>query len=372
VAFVGSSIGNTNITLNATAPVTITGGTGAVGAAGFGAIAGIGAVGGFNADVTINGQAGITLNKGGGPGFADAFIGSDTGGGTITLKAGLGGAGSLLLNDGRASTTGNVTLQAANAISQSTAGIVVANLLTTASGAATTLAGSANQITSLSSTTTDSTLTVSNNSALDIAGIDTGTGAITLVNAGAITQSAPMVAGGPSSLNAGANAITLNNALNDFTGVVSLAGGATQIADANALALGTLATGALTATSTGALNLGQGTVAGNLVAITSGGPILQSSGLTVTGTSNLNAGANAITLTDSGNSFAGALTLAGSPIYINSASPFTLGPMNTSSLTVSAPSISQSAPLTVSGTATFNSSAGPSRLPRQMTSAPSC
>ena len=49
---------------------------------------------------------------------------------------------------------------------------------------------------------------------------------------------------GTSSVNAGANAITLMNAGNNFVGAVSLTGGATQINDVNALTLGTLATGA--------------------------------------------------------------------------------------------------------------------------------
>src|SRR5205814_5525116 len=68
---------------------------------------------------------------------------------------------------------------------------------------------------------------------------------------------------------------------NDFGGVLTLTGGATQITDANTLTLGTLATGALTANSTGALNLGQGTVTGNLVANSGGNAITQTAALTV-------------------------------------------------------------------------------------------
>ena len=64
--------------------------------------------------------------------------------------------------------------------------------------------------------------------------------------------------------------------------------------------LGTLATGNLTAISTGSLNLGQGTVSGTLAANSNGGAITQAGGLTVTGASTVNAGAGNITLTQAG------------------------------------------------------------------------
>jgi predicted regulator of Ras-like GTPase activity (Roadblock/LC7/MglB family) len=79
------------------------------------------------------------------------------------------------------------------------------------------------------------------------------------------------------------------------------------------LTLGTLsiAAGNLTTINTGALNLGTGTVGGNLSATSNGGAIAQAAGgLMVTGTSNINAGANTITLTDAANDFTGAVTLS--------------------------------------------------------------
>ena len=83
--------------------------------------------------------------------------------------------------------------------------------------------------------------------------------------------------------------LTTNGALNNFTGTVNLTGATTTITDANALTLGTLATGNLTALSTGLLNLGQGTVTGSLTANSGGFAISQSGALTVTGTSGLTA-----------------------------------------------------------------------------------
>src|ERR1019366_2082822 len=116
------------------------------------------------------------------------------------------------------------------------------------------------------------------------------------------------VSAGAVSLNAGSGTITATNANNDFTGAVNLAGGTTQITDGNALTLGTLATGALTAASTGALNLGSGS-ASSIVAASNGGPVSQSGALSVSGTTNVNAGANTITLANPGNDFTGAVGL---------------------------------------------------------------
>ncbi|WP_046965555.1 hypothetical protein, partial [Xanthomonas pisi] len=76
---------------------------------------------------------------------------------------------------------------------------------------------------------------------------------------------------GTSDLRAGTGAITLTTAANDFQQAVSLRGGATQITDSGALTLGTLATGNLTATSTGTLNLGSGRVTGALGATSNNG-----------------------------------------------------------------------------------------------------
>ncbi len=111
-------------------------------------------------------------------------------------------------------------------------------------------------------------------------------------------------------------AITLTNASNDFHGLVKLTGVTTQITDANALTLGTLATGALTAVSTGALNLGSGNIGADLSATSNGGAISQSGALAVSGASTLNAGAGAITLTNAANNFIGAVSATGNGVSI--------------------------------------------------------
>src|SRR5205823_11441468 len=113
---------------------------------------------------------------------------------------------------------------------------------------------------------------------------------------------------GTTSASAGAAAITLTSATNDFGGAVSLSNtgaNAVSITDANALTLGTLSVGGdLTATSSGPLNLGTGSVGGNLSATSDGFAISETAGgIAVTGTSSITAGAASITLTDAGNDF---------------------------------------------------------------------
>ena len=139
-------------------------------------------------------------------------------------------------------------------------------------------------------------------------------------NGGAITQTGALAIGGTSDINAGANSITLTNVNNDFGDAVSLANtGAFDIAitDANALTLGTLniTDGNLTVISTGAMNLGAGTVGGILSANSNGGAITQTGALVIVGISDINAGANSITLTNASNDFGGAVSLANTGVF---------------------------------------------------------
>src|SRR5690606_36686763 len=105
-------------------------------------------------------------------------------------------------------------------------------------------------------------------SALDVAALSANNqGALGLGNAaiagdlsadshgGAVTQSGALHIGGASTIEAGAGAITLADADNDFVGAVSLSGAAASIRDRNALTLATRGVASLTATSHGALGL---------------------------------------------------------------------------------------------------------------------
>ena len=165
------------------------------------------------------------------------------------------------------------------------------------------------------------------------------TGGLTVDAGGNVTQTGALVVPGTTTVTDAANIdLATNGGSNDFTGAVSLANsGAFDVAitDANALTLGTLSIPSrnLTVISTGALNLGAGTVGGNLSATSNGGAInmteagplnvggdmsLNSNGgaisqtgvLTVTGTSSITAGAAAINLDNTGNNFGGVVSLS--------------------------------------------------------------
>ena len=102
-------------------------------------------------------------------------------------------------------------------------------------------------------TLTGAAVTLADTTATSIAGI-TATGALTLTSGGAITQSGAIDADSTTSVTAGANAITLTNAGNDFTGAVSLSNsGSNDVAltDANALDLGTVGVGQNLTVTTG-------------------------------------------------------------------------------------------------------------------------
>ncbi|MGH8145792.1 MAG: filamentous hemagglutinin N-terminal domain-containing protein [Rhodanobacteraceae bacterium] len=178
--------------------------------------------------------------------------------------------------------------------------------------------------------------------------LDLGSGKVTgnlsaTSNDGAITQDTTagktLTITGTAGLDAGAGDITLANTGNDFTGAVDLTGGTTKVMDTNALTLGTLATGDLTVTSGGALDLGSGTV-GNLQADSSAGngAITQDTTagktLTITGTTGLDAGAGDIMLANTGNDFTGAVGLTGGTTKVTDTNALTLGTLATGDLTV--------------------------------------
>ncbi|MCD9007360.1 filamentous hemagglutinin N-terminal domain-containing protein [Luteimonas sp. XNQY3] len=163
------------------------------------------------------------------------------------------------------------------------------------------------------------TLLVASQGAL---GLGAGTIAGSLVadsNGGAITQSGALAVGGDAGIDAGAGAIVLDHAGNDFAGRVHLTGDAVSIADANALALGTVRAGALTVDSHGALALGDVAVERALVARSHGGPITQADALHVGAATRLDAGSGDIVLDHAGNDFVGAVDASGGAISLRDA-----------------------------------------------------
>ena len=217
--------------------------------------------------------------------------------------------------------SGNLVLTAGGAITQSGALTVGGTSTITSTGGAITLSNAGNDYTGAVglSTTGNNAISILDQNAMVLGNVSmgsAGSGTLTVVGGGALTQAVSTVINsgtGSVTINAGANAITLANQ-NDFRGAVSMTGGITQITDLNSLTLGTLATGALTAISTGALNLGQGDVTGALSATSNGGTISQTGGLTLGSSSIFNSGSGSVTLTAglggaAQNSFGGAVSL---------------------------------------------------------------
>ena len=238
---------------------------------------------------------------------------------------------------------------------------------------------------------------------------------LTLVASGAVTQSGAIDADSTASVTAGANAITLTNAGNDFTGAVSLSNsGSNSVAltDANALDLGTVGVGQnLTVTTGGAADgqrSGDGCRIGNdridwlrrdlgrldqrelrsldfsgaAVSITeasamevaaseatgaltlvASGAVTQSGAIDADSTASVTAGANAITLTNAGNDFTGAVSLSNSgsnDVALTDANALDLGTVGVGqNLTVTTGgALSDTGVITVAGTTTLDNSGG--------------
>ncbi|WP_166212412.1 autotransporter-associated beta strand repeat-containing protein [Cognatiluteimonas telluris] len=284
---------------------------------------------------TLDGAYALAVNTAGATVFNT--VGGTTALASLTTNAG----GSTTLN-GNVTTTGAqtyndaVTLGADDSLTSTGGGAIIFNstvdgaqqlgVTTTGAVAFNGVVGGTTALTGLS--VTGGTFT---------AGAMTIDGALSVTTtAGGISQGGAFHVVGASDFNAGANAITLTNAGNDFTGPVDLTGGATQIVDGNALQLGTLSTGSLSATSTGALSLGAGTVSGSLQAVSNGGAVSQSGALDVAATTTVNAGSGAITLTNAGNDFGDIVTLTGGTTQIHDSNILLLGTLATGSLTATA------------------------------------
>ena len=310
-------------------------------------------------------------------------------------------------------TSGTLQVTAGGAVSDS--GTIVAGGATTISNAGATviLDEAANNFAAIGVTGT--TVTLVDTNGIDLAAT-TATGALSVTAVGAITQTGAIDADSTSSFGAGGNAITLTEAGNDFTGAVSLSnsgGNAVQLTDTNALDLGTVVVGQnLTITATGGaltdsgnvtvagvativstgqtVTLGDATTAnfGSLdfagaavtitegsamevaaseatgaLALVAGGAITQTGAIDADSTSSFGAGGNAITLTEAGNDFTGAVSLSNSgsnDVGVTDANAIDLGTIGVGqNLAVTASGgITDTGVATVAGTSTFDNSGG--------------
>src|SRR6185437_14609110 len=164
------------------------------------------------------------------------------------------------------------------------------------------------------------------------------------------------VAGATSITDTGASGtsdITLANATNTFTGDVTVDAANSNVTIANSAAAGTTLAGtnaasSLTLDAGGAVNFGtvgtdSTTVTNGLViqglngSGAAGGAVSQVGKLVIDGSSSIDAGSSAITLSNASNAFTGALTLTGGAVTLANANDTTLaGTSSASNLTLDA------------------------------------
>jgi hypothetical protein len=320
-----SESGGGSVTVSNTGAVNITGAvtdaTGAVSITSTGALTTSAAITGTN--VALTGNSGVSLGQNI---TATGTLGLTTTNAAINQTAGtINATGATTVSSG----TGGVSLTSATndfgglvTVTGSTVGLRDANALTATlntTGDATLVAGTsltvdgvvgnASSLTTTSGTTTSfGTLSVCCN--------------LNATSGGAVSQTGAITIGGITTINAAGQTVTLT-AANDFQRNVNLTSGTTQITDANALTLGTANTGALTIINTGALDLGTLNAA-SLSATSNNGAITQAGPAVVTGTTDLQAGAGAITL-NAANSFTGAVTAGASSISMTNTVMLTPG-----------------------------------------------
>ena len=165
-------------------------------------------------------------------------------------------------NGGTSAVSGNLVLTTVGAVTQPANSLTVAGTTSIAAGAGNsiTLGGVANNFTGQVRIVSGNNVTLNdvNGFSFGNGGTSAISGNLALTTAGAVTQANAITVGGTASVTAGAFAITLNNAANDFTGAVSLNNsGANNVAltDTNAVVLGTsgVGTGTLGVTAGGAI-----------------------------------------------------------------------------------------------------------------------
>ncbi len=301
--------------------------------------------------------------------------------GTLAIGQNLNVTSTGALNLGTGSIGGTLTANSnGGAIIETAGGLNVTSTSSiTAGAAAITLTDGGNDFVgavSLNNSGANNVAVNNGANALTLGTVSVGSGTLNLSGvgisegaSGTITQAS---GAGLVTLAAGAGAIALANG-NDFTGTVNISNsGANDVTinDINTLTLGTLAIGQnLNVTSTGALNLGTGSIGGTLTANSNGGAISETAGgLSVTGTSSITAGAAAITLTDGGNDFVGAVSLSNSGAHnvalSNGANALTLNTVSVGSgtLNLSGVGISEGATGTITqsgaGAVTLTGGAG--------------
>ncbi|HEY0862460.1 MAG TPA: filamentous hemagglutinin N-terminal domain-containing protein, partial [Lacunisphaera sp.] len=312
-----------------------------------------------NSAVTWSAATTLSLNAGSSIAVNAAINGgalgavSLTSGSTISLGSSLTGA-TISLNHagGLSRSAGTVTATTLNLNGAGDVGTGGANLVTDAGTIILNKAGGNTFINDIGTLavqgTTAGDLTAVAASSASVSGATTVSGSLDLTAGGSITQSGALTVSTFTTLNAGSNAITLDNASNNFGGTLGVTqAGDVTIVDLNALDIGPV-------TASGNLSLSTG---GN---ITTGGPVV------VTGTTALAAGSgNDITLVNTGNNFGGAVSISsGNNVSLVDSNALALGAATVAgNLNVKAGShITQTGALSVAGTSTVEVTAAGSDI----------
>jgi filamentous hemagglutinin family protein len=298
--------------------------------------------------VTTSGD--ISLSSGTGLTTGGALSGNNVmlAGGSISIVNNVTALGNLVLNSTGAVTQDAPSTITAHGTSTLTAGTSSAIALTDASNdfiGAVTASGGAVSLTDAGALTVDGTttagaLTVTGAGVTFGAGTTTVNGALGVTSTGAITQSGKLIVTGGSTLDAGANAITLADGTNHFGDTVSATGGAVSLSDVDAMAVHLAAatgatliaggvltvdggtTGALSATGNGVV-FGATTVDGTLTAVGGSGSITQTGVLSVANASSLSTTGQDITLATATNNFQAPVTASGANVTLVNAGALT-------------------------------------------------
>lgn len=230
------------------------------------------------------GNGAITLNNVGND-FTGAVALTTTGANNVTIRDN----NDILL--ATSSLGQNLTINANGTIAQKTGSTITAPGTTTLVAGGNDITLDKNNNFGTVSITSGNNVSLKNSGALNFAS-STISGNL-IVDAGPITQTAALNVTGTSNFRVGANSINLSNSGNNFVGAVSL-----NNTGANAVSL----------RDTNTLDLGTVNVGGPLT-IQSNGALTQSGVITANNTSSFNAGAGAITLTNTANHFSDAVSL---------------------------------------------------------------
>jgi filamentous hemagglutinin family protein len=304
----------------------------------------LGLANGFGGDVAFIGHN-VTLGGGGG-----ALSSSGAASGNLTeTSASLSQGGVLSVAGDTALTTNGGAITLKNAANTFAGPVTVSGgTVELANADATTLAGQekVNSLTldaggalTFGSASTDS-MTVSKG--LTVRGVN-GSGAA----GGTVSQVGTLSVGGATSIDAGANDITLSNPADAFLGTINLVGGAVTLANLDPTTLaGNDSADNLTLDAGGAVTFGGAStdttsVTNSLIVQgvngsgAAGGAVSQAGMLDVGGTTSIHAGANDITLRQA-NIFGGAVTFSGGNVALTAAGSLTASGTASGTLTETA------------------------------------